>query len=286
MQAFPMKRTLLKLPGGGIWTALAIATGLLLHGSGVAAQEAARVDFPIYGLLCDGSPERSSPFSDRFPPDECRGQNGIEMQVESPTGESIDSCVTADDGLCIVKNLPQGLVIVRELESTLPGDYRPAANPRLVWHYTEFTGAEFFNVPASLLAATPPANPTTLRVHSRVCPAGFSGTDYDGACHDTPPDYEQTLFLSGPGGEALAINDEGNATFDGLAGGSYTLHPGLPVATDRVVSFCSREGEPGAEYPSMVEHDEYTPPNLYSVNVALEPGANILCDVFAVPSLE
>ncbi|MGI8643892.1 MAG: MSCRAMM family protein [Thermomicrobiales bacterium] len=268
------------------WATAAVVMGLAaaLHGLSVAAQDAARVDFPIYGLLCDDVPERSSPFSERFPPDGCRGIAGIEMQVESPTGEPIDSCVTGRDGLCIVRDLPQGLVIVREVASTLPDAYRTAANPRLVWHYTEFTGTEFYNVPADLVAATPPANIATLRVHSRVCPAGFTGTDYDGACHDTPPDYEQTLFLSGPGGQAVVIDDEGNATFDDLPGGTYVLHPGLPEATDRVVSFCSREGEPGVEYPSTVEHDEYTPPNLYSVEVAIEPGTDILCDVFAVPS--
>lgn len=265
---------------------LVIALAVAFHGMPVAAQDAARVDFPIYGLVCDDIPESSSPFSESFPPDGCRGVAGIEMQVESPTGELIDGCVTGVDGLCLVEDLPQGLVIVREAISTVPGSYAPAANPRLVWHYTEFTGTEFYNIPADLVAATPPADGATLRVHSRVCPAGFTGTDYDAACHDTAPDYEQTLFLSGPGGQAVVIDEKGNATFEDLPGGTYALHPGLPETTERVVSFCSRVGEPGVEYPSTVEHSEYSPPNLYAIEISIESGSSILCDVFAVPSVE
>ena len=265
---------------------LMLVATVAVHGTPVAAQDAARVDFPIYGLICEEIPESSSRFAGEFPPDGCRGEAGIEMRVESPTGEAIDGCVTGGDGRCLIEDLPQGLIIVRQVPSTVPGAYAPGANPQLVWHYTEFTGMEFYNLPVDVIAATPPADAATLRVHSRVCPAGFMGTDYDGACHETAPDYEQTLFLSGPGGQALVIDDEGNARFEGLSGETYALQPGLPEATERVVSFCSRVGEPGVEYPSAVEHSVYGPPNLYTIEVTLEPGSDILCDIFAVPAFD
>ncbi|HEV2109124.1 MAG TPA: hypothetical protein VGR16_12745, partial [Thermomicrobiales bacterium] len=67
--------------------------------------------------------------------------------------------------------------------------------------------------------------------------------------------------------------------------GDYTLQPGLPESTARLVTFCSKKGEPGVEYPSSVEHSEYAPPNLYDVEVALAPEGDILCDLFTVPAL-
>ncbi|HEV2107257.1 MAG TPA: hypothetical protein VGR16_03255, partial [Thermomicrobiales bacterium] len=66
--------------------------------------------------------------------------------------------------------------------------------------------------------------------------------------------------------------------------GDYTLQPGLPESTARLVTFCSKKGEPGVEYPSSVEHSEYAPPTLYDVKISLAANANILCDVFAVPA--
>lgn len=251
-----------------------------------AAEQNVPAGFPIYSLVCDEVPDITSPFQGNFPPASCRGQAGIEMHVETATGEPVASCRTGEDGRCVIPDLAEALIIVRQIADTVPESFAPLENPVLTWNYTEFRGASFFNVPDPLAAATPAADGATLRVHSRVCPAGFAGTDYDGACHDTPPDYEQTLFLSGPPNLTGVIDDTGYAAFENLPAGDYALQPGLPEATERVVSFCSREGEPGVEYPSAVEHSEYAPPNLYSIEVTLEPGSAILCDVFAVPSVE
>lgn len=268
------------------WLIVALALAFVAGPESVQAaeQEVPSAGFPIYGIVCDAVPEITSRFQGNFPPDGCRGQAGIEMQVETPTGEPVASCRTGDDGRCVIPNLAEALIIMRQVDDTVPAGFTPLENPVLTWNYTEFRGASFFNVPDQLAAATPAANGATLRIHSRVCPAGFTGTDYDGACHDTPPDYKQTLFLSGPPDLTAVIDDTGNAAFENLPAGEYALQPGLPEATERVVSFCSREGAPGVEYPSAVQHDEATPPNLYSVEVSLETGIDVLCDVFTVPS--
>lgn len=240
--------------------------------------------FPIYGLVCDRDPGVTSPAQGSFPPEGCEGRTGIEMVVETADAQPIGSCTTDEDGLCVVDVPFDALVIVREKIDTIPEGYAPRANPILTWNYTEFAGAEFINVPEELTAATPTADSATLRIHSRVCPVGFAGADYDAACHDTAPDYEQTLFLDGPIYRTVTIDEAGNATFSDLPIGDYTLQPGLPEGTERLVTFCSKWGEPGVEYPSSVEHSEYAPPNLYNVKIDLPPHGDILCDLFAVPA--
>lgn len=270
------------------WLTVMLALGLIVTARGAsAAQGAAPTGFPIYGLICDELPEVTSPFQAQFPPEGCEGRAGIEMRVESPDGSDLGSCVTGADGRCGVAGIDEVLIIVRQVPSTVPAGYASGTNLVLTWNYSEFRGAEFFNVPTEVVATPPPAGNATLTVHSRVCPAGFSGTDYDAACHDTAPAYDQTLFLSGPRDGTTVIDEDGNATFPDLPAGDYFVTPGFPVATERVVAFCSREGEPGVEYPSAVDsYSEYSPPNLYTIEVSLEPDSGILCDVFAVPSVD
>jgi hypothetical protein len=239
--------------------------------------------FPIYGLICDSNPGIVHPAEGPFPPEGCKGAEGVEMIVETGDARPIGSCTTDASGYCTVDAPFDSVVIVRQNDRTVPSGHVPTRNPIMTWNYTEFAGAEFFNIPIQQVEATPTVDAATLRIHSRVCPPGFTGTDFDAVCHDTAPDYEQTLFLNGPAYRTATIDESGNAAFHSLPAGDYALQPGLPEATDRLVAFCSKKGEPGVEYPSTVAHDQYAPPNLYDVEVTLEAESDILCDLFTVP---
>ncbi|HEV2108158.1 MAG TPA: hypothetical protein VGR16_07840, partial [Thermomicrobiales bacterium] len=220
------------------WTAVCVLFALAGLGAAdpVAGQPPAG-GFPIYGLICDRDPGIVHPAEGPFPPEGCEGQAGIKMVVETGDARPIGSCMTDGEGFCTVDAPFDSVVIVRQMTDTVRGNYAPTRNPIMTWNYTEFAGAQFFNIPVQRVESTPIPRAATLRIHSRVCPPGFAGTDFGAACHDTAPGYEQTLFLNGPAYRTATVDESGNAAFNDVPPGDYTLQPGLPESTARLVTF-------------------------------------------------
>jgi len=130
-----------------------------------------------------------------------------------------------------------------------------------------------------------PSGPASLTIHSRVCPPGYAGADYDLACHATAPDYAQTIFLIGRNGGVDAtsaqIDQAGNVVFARLAAERYTLIPALPSSIAATHVFCAKDTTPGVEFPSSTT---FRAGAISKTEVDLGQGDAVTCDVFAIPA--
>jgi len=122
----------------------------------------------------------------------------------------------------------------------------------------------------------------TLTIHNRLCPAGFTGPDYFGTCHDTPAPAGLQFVAEGP--EVVdAFNDaSGNAVFADLTPGTYSVRGGVPLDFAKLHIACTPAATPGTPYP-------FTPlpaggaSATTGAQITLAAGANIVCDFYNTP---
>lgn len=234
----------------------------------------------FYALVCDGDPGRVAATGAPFPPSGCRGQTGVRLIVTTGDARLIGGCTTGPSGFCHVTGPFASPVIVREDLGRVPRAYAPQANPLLV----QASGGNvsgFVNIPVGALPSPVPApGGASLTVHARVCPAGYAGDDRYGACNPTPPDYPQTIFVTGDRGGADArsaiVDRDGNATFAGLPSGRRVVQPGLPSDAEGAWVFCARVAELGTRETLGSGVGATT-------SIDLAPGDDIVCDVYTLP---
>ncbi|HEV2108717.1 MAG TPA: hypothetical protein VGR16_10685 [Thermomicrobiales bacterium] len=119
------------------------------------------------------------------------------------------------------------------------------------------------------------AEPARLTIHNRICPIGFSGPDYYGTCHDTPPDPGLPFTLSGPVLAEGITDPEGNITFAGLTPGDYAVSGGVPGEFATVNYFCASADTPSQAYPFTR--------TATGITVSLPAGADVICDWYNTP---
>jgi hypothetical protein len=236
----------------------------------------------VFALACDADPGvMPSLGSVQFPPAGCQLEPDVAMSATTGDAVALGSCETGADGTCVLLLPVQDQVILREENGSIPAGYRPIANPVLLRATQAPSG--IVNIRAG--SADRPSGPASLTVHSRVCPAGYAGSDFDHECHAIAPDYAQTIFLIGQNGGVDAtsakIDPAGNVVFAALAEERYTLIPALPSTIAATHVFCSKDASPGVEYPSTTT---FTAVAVSKTEIDLSQGDAITCDFFAIPA--
>jgi len=176
-------------------------------------------------------------------------------------------------------------VIVTEDIASAPSEYEdfaPQANPILL-HFNDGPGTAYtVNIPVSTFPTVAPAN-SSITVHGRVCPPGYTGENYFADCHNNIPDYKQMMFLDGQlgGADHLAktVDADGNLTFSELLPEHYQLLLGLPPDTASTHVVCSNPGPPQTDFETQTTSST----GWSSTSILLEPGEDIVCDAYTIP---
>jgi hypothetical protein len=114
-----------------------------------------------------------------------------------------------------------------------------------------------------------------LTIHNRICPLGFTGPDYYGVCHDTPPNPGLPFIVSGPSVAEGITEPNGNITFAGLTPGSYAVSGGVPGEFATANYFCASADTPSRAYPFTE--------TATGITVSLPAGADVICDWYNTP---
>lgn len=138
--------------------------------------------------------------------------------------------------------------------------------------------ALFFAI--GIMSATPVGAAQTsdtarITIHNRICPEGFSGPDYYGACHDTAPNPGLPFSLSGPESSTDTTDSSGNVAFEGLIPGDYAISGGVPGEFADVNYFCAEADALTVVYPFTE--------TMTGLTIALPAGADIICDWYNTP---
>jgi len=115
----------------------------------------------------------------------------------------------------------------------------------------------------------------TLTIHNRICPAEFTGPDYFGTCHGTPPGIAFEFTLAGPETRTGTLDTAGNATFSDLLLGTYEVSGGPPGDFTRLTVFCASASDLGTSYPVTVNDSTFT--------IDLTSGSDVICDYYNTP---
>jgi uncharacterized protein (DUF2141 family) len=96
-------------------------------------------------------------------------------------------------------------------------------------------------MPSGFSAAAQGGNSTVI-VHKRECPTGYTGNNYYEDCHDNPHSGI-TITL---GDREATTGDDGNVTFEGLAAGTYAVSENIPGEFVESNVYCSftEDGQP------------------------------------------
>ena len=150
-------------------------------------------------------------------------------------------------------------------------------------------GATFALVLVALGALLAPAadagfTGATLTIHNRLCPRGYTGTNYYRDCHDRAA-VGMEFTLAGAQRASGTTDSEGNVSFD-LLSGAYRVRGGVPgdVATLRV--YCSEANTSGGRtpYPFRYIRNGVRGPNDPSgIRIELGAGDNVICDWYNIP---
>ena len=147
-----------------------------------------------------------------------------------------------------------GTIVIALLVATLAVAFAAASAPRAAAQEVTATSA------------------ATLTIHNRICPAGFEGPDYYGACHDNPQSANLPFIVAGPEGRELPTDAAGNVTFANLPVGTYTVSGGPPGDFADVVVYCAPASAPGTAFPFQYVGGGY------QISIALGAGDNVVCD--------
>jgi hypothetical protein len=232
-------------------------------------------------LVCEYNPGPVSTKMQPYPPGGCTMPAGIKLTATTGDGQLIGSCITENGGYCAM-HVPYDVVILSEDVNTLPDGYSPRANPQLTYFIIGEGASTVVNIPNSA-QPTAAAADSSITVHGRVCPAGYTGSDYFKDCHGNLPSYPQMMFLTGHlyEGDELAktVDVNGDVTFSELVPEDYQLFLGLPP--DNLLAFvqCST-----TEAPDVILETNTVPSKGWSfTSIDLGPGQDIVCDAYTIP---
>lgn len=114
-----------------------------------------------------------------------------------------------------------------------------------------------------------------VTVHARLCPAGYTGSDYYNDCHGNAlPDTEYTI--AGPQVASGVTNSAGDVTFGGLAAGTYVVDEwNIPFDfIDRLVIYCAPTSAPGTPFPFTA--------TARGAQLTLGAADSVICDFYYV----
>lgn len=135
---------------------------------------------------------------------------------------------------------------------------------------------------AQEVQAATTATTATLTIHNRLCPAGFTGTDFFGTCHGTPAPAGLDFTAEGPEVVSGFTDAAGNVVFSDLTPGTYAVRGGVPLDFAKLNIACTPAATPGVPYP-------FTPlpaggaSATTGAQLNLAAGANIVCDFYNTP---
>lgn len=125
---------------------------------------------------------------------------------------------------------------------------------------------------------------SALEIHSSICPSGYSGTDYYGACHDTGREGAQFVIVGDDGYEAEGLTSTYNADgaawpgiirFGALQAGEFWLREPSAAVGDSMSLYCSMDGEPLGQYDG---------PATDTVVIDVPAASYVVCDWYTIPN--
>ena len=280
--------------GLGVVLALLIGAVGAAVGPAAGAQEAGTASVTVHSRNCPTAYAGTSYYED------CHATplTGIEYTVEGP---ETAARVTGADGNVVFAGLVPGTYVVEEY--AIPFDFidrlvvfcAPAAAPGTAFPFVA-TGrgarldlapgddvvCDFYYVGTDARGELPVA----LTIHNRLCPEGFSGPDYYGACHHTPaPAGLDFVALPVATDDAVEATTDaaGNVAFD-LMPGEYTVRGGVPGEFATLTVFCAAASAPGTEFPvTPVGGGTRGPGDLTGIRIVLGAGEAVVCDWYNTP---
>ncbi|MCC6792916.1 MAG: hypothetical protein IT336_14590, partial [Thermomicrobiales bacterium] len=249
-------------------------------GAASAREDAAQATLTVSAFVCERDPGNVLMRDGQYRPDDCTARAGVRVALLSAEGQLIGSCETGIDGSCSINKEPDVIAVLQVEPESIPIGYVAQANLTVIRPKQTMGTVVLMREDGN--EWRPDA--VGLTVHSRVCPAGYAGSDWFNDCHGSAPAIPHAVALSGPTIRGAWTDLEGNASFDRLPAGYWWLVPALSQDIADLFTFCSRTSEPGVEFPaSLTRHWE---PGFTSFTIQLEltPGDNILCDLYAIPT--
>lgn len=132
-------------------------------------------------------------------------------------------------------------------------------------------------VGAMATGASAQVGSATLIVHSRVCPAGYAGTDIFNVCHGTAFLEASFFIVDAADNETSGSPDaSGNVVFDGLAAGDYGFS-GTFTGDGYGSLYCSYAEDAGNDIFTGVSVEG-------GVVLSFAEGDTIYCDAYFVPT--
>ena len=123
----------------------------------------------------------------------------------------------------------------------------------------------------------------TLTIHNRLCPPGFAGRDFYGACHDSPAPAGLGFAVEGPDSGSASTDEHGNTAFR-LAAGRYAVRGGVPGEFATLAVFCARSATPGVAFPiTAILGGTRGPTDLIGIEIDLGGGDDVVCDWYNTP---
>ncbi len=129
---------------------------------------------------------------------------------------------------------------------------------------------DWYTIPTADFNATH----STLTIHNRFCPIGYTGSNPFADCHNDVGVAFVSYTMSGPE-TATAMLDVGDATFTWLTAGDYNLSADLSLPARMICSDFDHAGEPFLDLSVA---------NGGPVGIELHPGRSVVCDWFVTPN--
>jgi hypothetical protein len=170
--------------------------------------------------------------------------------------------------------------LVELVSGDLPAGYIARDNPTLYRRESSIgTGVVF--IPSDAIEDN--ADDAQVTIHSRVCPVDYQGADLFNDCHGTAPPFQQVFLTGGPTVRSVQTNDEGNATFDRLTPGDWTIWTFLREGDTLRDAFCSDVDTPGVRSDQYEINPEFTMSATMRLDMHFHAGDSLICDVYVTP---
>jgi hypothetical protein len=262
--------------------------GLSVAGLGANPARAQSGDafFPVFVLACDAYVQMEGSAKGEGYPPECRGIADVQVTAYDTQGAHLDSCTTDADGTCRLAIDYNGVRIFRQDMTNIPEGYRPETDVQRVFTYTEFAEIAFHNYSESAFPQRD-APRATVRVHTRICPDGYTGDTFFEDCDAGLPKTNQWIFGFD---EYARAGSDGDAVLRYTAAGlDSQIIGGQGPTTGDIFFYCSLTDDPSVQVPTTVEvtalYDGITRDFVGKIS-ELEPQSDVTCDWYQIPNLD
>ena len=271
----------------GLALALGLAAALAPFAGQRATAQANQGSISIYTAVCPAGFTGDDLFGECYD----NPGPGIEYQLTFPGGTETVSATTGPNG----RTAFEGLDVDGQyaLQIQVPGDFTDVevycsedgvnfpyqtsntfGTILLNLNTTNDIVCDFYVIPVDQGA---PAT-ANLTIHNRVCPVSFDGPDFFNTCHANPV-AGQVFYLNNTGGPQRTTDAAGNATFAGLAPGTYYVFGGPPGDfIEYTAIYCAPAAQPGTPFPFVQDDGEA------GFTITLTAGTDVTCDFSSVPA--